>query len=50
VPANENLNYTNTTHVFDYVSNINPEVSQVVETTDEKLVAVEGVEPPTLRI
>ena len=50
VPANENLNYTNTTHVFDYVSNINPEGSQVVETTEEKLVAVEGVEPPTLRI
>lgn len=50
VPANENLSRTNPAHSFEYVSNNNLEDSQVLESTNKKLVAVEGVEPPTLRI
>ena len=50
VPAHNNLPLTNPSQSFDYVKNVNKKVSQVVETIDEKLVAVEGVEPPTLRI
>ena len=50
VPASENLPLTNPSHSFDYVAKDKQEGSQVVESIDKKLIAVEGVEPPTLRI
>lgn len=50
VPANENLPRTNPAHSFDYVAKDKQEDLQVVESIDKKLIAVEGVEPPTLRI
>ena len=48
--SNKNLSRTITAQSFEHVSNNNSEDSQVLESNTKKLVAVEGVEPPTLRI